>query len=310
MTTQPGQQPLRVGSPAALLAVVPHLLGFVPANSLVIVGARGPRGRIDITFRFDLPDPPDHDATAEIAAHAAALLASQQFTLAVAIGYGPGPLVTPLADAIRREITGTGLELRDVLRVHEGRYWSYLCQNPACCPADGVRFDTATHPASAAMTAHSGQRVLANRDELAATIAPVSGASAEAMRRETARAERIAANLTARTATTSGTARAVIEHGLKAVQAAIATYRDGGSVEISGQFAWLALALSSLRVRDDAWARMDPAHRHAHQRMWTDLVRHARPGYVRRTCLPAGLHRLPERRRSAGQPRARPGPHR
>ena len=75
-------------------------------------------------------------------------------------------------------------------------------------------------------------------------------------------------------------ARPVIEHGLKAVQAAITTYRDGGTIELSGQFAWLSVALTHLWVRDDAWARMDPTHRDAHLRLWTDLTRHAQPGYL------------------------------
>ena len=228
MTTLPSPQPLSVGSPAGLLAVVPHLLGFVPDHSLVIVGAWGPRQRIDITFRFDLPDPPDPGAAAQIAGHAVALLASQRFTLAVVVGYGPGPLVTPVADAIRGEITGAGLELRDVLRVHEGRYWSYLCLDPSCCPAEGVPFDTATHPVSAAMAASSGRCVLASRDELAASIAPVTGGAAEAMRRDTARAEPIPAHLVTSTAGPGAVARPVTEHGLKAVEAAISTYRDGG----------------------------------------------------------------------------------
>jgi len=35
-----------------------------------------------------------------------------------------------------------------------------------------------------------------------------------------------------------------------------------------------------MRVRDDAWARMDPAHRDAHIRLWTALTRRAQPGHV------------------------------
>ena len=286
MTIQPGgHQPLRVGSPADMLAIVPHLLGFIPSHSLVVVGARGPRHRIDVTFRYDLPDPPDRQAAASIASHAVSVLTSQQFTTAVVIGYGPGPLVTPLADAIRPAISQTDLELRDVLRVHDGCYWSYLCTNPSCCPPAGVLFDLDGHPASVAMTATTGRGVLANRDELAATIAPLIGPAAETMRQETARAERIAARLLTRT-TTGNSARPLIDRGLTAVQAAITTYRDGGSVELRGQFAWLALTLTSLEVRDDAWARMDPAHARAHQRLWTDLIRHAQPGYI---AAPAAL---------------------
>ena len=286
MPTQPSHQRLRVGSPADLLAVVPHLLGFIPEHSLVVVGARGPRHRIEVTLRYDLPDPPSQETAASIAAHAVSMLAGQQFTTAVVIGYGPGPLVTPVADVLRRELTGTGVELRDLLRVHDGRYWSYLCTNPLCCPPPGVPFNIDGQPASVAMTAASGQLVLASRDDLAATIAPVTGTAAETMRRETARAERIAARFIARTAATGGSDRPVIEHGLNAVQAAITTYRDGGSIELSSRFAWLTVALTHLWIRDDAWARMDPAHRDAHLRLWTDLTRHAQPGYI---AAPASL---------------------
>ena len=287
MTSPTGSGPLSIGSPAAVLAIVPHLLGFVPDKSLVIIGAGQPRGRIHVTFRFDLPDPPDPDATAAIAAQALTLLNRQELTVAIVIGYGPGPLVTPLTDAIRQTMTGTGLELRDVLRVDEGRYWSYLCREPSCCPPEGVPFDTTAHPAAAAMAA-CGSAVLGDRDALAATIAPVTGSAAEAMARETRRAERIAAKLmTSATGTESpGRQRPVIDGGLTAVQAAISTYREGGSIEHYGQLAWLALVLTSLRVRDDAWARMDPGHRDAHLRLWTELTRHAQPGYI---AAPASL---------------------
>jgi len=287
MTSPTGPGPLSVGSPAAVLAIVPHLLGFVPAKSLVIIGAGQPRGRIQVTFRFDLPDPPDPEATAAVAAHAVTLLTRQELTMAIVIGYGPGPLVTPLADAIRGAVAGTDLQLRDVLRVDEGRYWSYLCHEPSCCPPEGVPFDTTAHPAAAAMGA-SGSAVLGDRDALAATIAPVTGSAAEAMTRETRRAERIAAKLMASTTGAESPARQrpVTDEGLTAVQAAISTYREGGSIEHYGQFAWLALVLTSLRIRDDAWARMDPGHRDVHLRLWTDLTRHAQPGYI---AAPASL---------------------
>ena len=46
------------------------------------------------------------------------------------------------------------------------------------------------------------------------------------------------------------------------------------------------MALTILRIRDDAWARMDPSHRTAHGQLWTDLTRRACPGYV---AAPASL---------------------
>ena len=66
----------------------------------------------------------------------------------------------------------------------------------------------------------------------------------------------------------------------RAVRAAIGLYRDGGSIVPAIGYAWLALVLTRLRIRDDAWARMDPNHRDAHRRLWTDVVRRAQPGYV------------------------------
>ncbi|HKB31444.1 MAG TPA: DUF4192 domain-containing protein, partial [Streptosporangiaceae bacterium] len=43
---------------------------------------------------------------------------------------------------------------------------------------------------------------------------------------------------------------------------------------------WLTVTLADVRVRDDAWARMDPEHREPHRRLWADVVRRAEPHYV------------------------------
>jgi hypothetical protein len=66
----------------------------------------------------------------------------------------------------------------------------------------------------------------------------------------------------------------------------IATYRAGGKYTTDYQIAWLTVALRDLRVRDDAWARMDPAYQDAHRRLWIDVTRRAQPGYV---AAPAAL---------------------
>jgi hypothetical protein len=285
MSSRPDPEQLSVSSPAALLAVVPHLLGFVPTNSLVVIGAAPPRDRIQVVLRFDLPDPPDPGASAAIAEHAVSVLARQQLATAIMIGYGDGHLVSPLADALRETAAAANLPLRDVLRVDEGRYWSYLCREPSCCPAEGVPFDAAAHPLGAAMAA-KGRELLCSREALAATVAPVTGSAAEAMKLETARAERIAARLAAEPADTDTSQPPVVRRGLTAVQAAITLYRKGELIELPGTFAWLALVLTSLRVREDAWARMDADHNEAHLRLWTDLTRRAQTGYV---AAPASL---------------------
>jgi hypothetical protein len=69
-----------------VLAAVPHLLGFHPARSLVVIGAGGPRGRIRLGFRYDLPDPPAAGAARRIADHAVAVLAERRASTVIAAG--------------------------------------------------------------------------------------------------------------------------------------------------------------------------------------------------------------------------------
>ena len=279
---------VRAGSPAALLAIVPHLLGFVPEASLVVIGTAPPRDRIKVTLRYDLPDPPEEALAADIAAHAAGVIGSQQMTAAVAVGYGPEPLVTPLADALRDAFSLAGTDLREFLRVQEGRYWSYLCGDERCCPAAGVPFDAGTHPASVAL-ARDEAPVLADRAAVAARIAPLRGSTEESMRQATRRAERHVAQLLGKVRKSAriGAARHMIAaEGLAAVGRMIAGYRRGDATATDYEVAWVTVALRDLRVRDDAWARMDPAHRDAHRRLWTDVVRRAQPGHV---AAPASL---------------------
>jgi Domain of unknown function (DUF4192) len=281
------QPRVRVSSPGDILAVVPHLLGFHPARSLVVVGAGRPPQRVELAFRYDLPDPPDTAAAAEIAGHAAAVLAQRRLDTVIGIGYGPGALVTPVADALAAAVHERGMRLHELMRVEQGRYWSYICTNPDCCPPEGVRFDVRASPAAAAMTV-AGLVAYPDRAALAGTLAPVTGAAARAMQKATTRARARAAKLVslgARGGLDPAT-RLLAETGRRAVRDFIASYRAGRPITAADPVAWLSVTLAHLPVRDDAWARMDPGHRDAHLRMWTDVVRRARPAYL---AAPASL---------------------
>ena len=282
------QEPVvRVTDPVSLLAVVPHLLTFQPSDSLVVIGTAPPRGQVRLTLRYDLPDPAGPDIAAEIARHAAGVLGAQGIETAAAVGYGPGPRVTPVADALRECAAEAGLRITELLRAENQRYWSYLCTNPGCCPAEGTPYP-ADDPAAGALAA-AGRPVLASREELAATLAPVTGADAELMRQSTRRAEEHAVRLIDRTMRTGrrGAARRLIAvTGVDAVAEAIAASQRGETVPAGPAAAWLTVVLQDLRVRDDAWCRMEPEHRTEHLRLWTGLTRLAQPGYV---AAPASL---------------------
>ncbi len=70
------------------------------------------------------------------------------------------------------------------------------------------------------------------------------------------------------------------------VHDAITACRDGDTISDPVTLARVALALTDLEVRDDAWARMRPEHGPAHLRLWTEVTRHAQPGYA---AAPASL---------------------
>src|ERR1035437_1647387 len=146
---RPGREGLSPGAPES--RVTRPAPGFQAGGMKDNRSASPSRSRVKLGFRYDLPDPPDTAVTREIAAHATAILARQRITAAILIGYGPGHLVTPVRDPLRGAAGSARISLREVLRVEDGRYWSYLCHDPACCPAEGVPYDPVAHPAAAAL---------------------------------------------------------------------------------------------------------------------------------------------------------------
>lgn len=287
---------LALRSPADIVAAVPYLLGFHPSDSLTVVALRG--NQVMFAARHDLPDPDtvDTDFQAE-ARHVATIVARQDADSATVIGYGPATRVTPavtvLADALRR----AGVTVIDELRVTDGRFWSYRCQELSCCPPEGTVYDTSTSAVAAAAT-YAGQVALPDRQALADQVAPVIGAERDAMTAATARALRRLAALPAPAlseaalaapvlseaalptpALSEGAAstRAVRRAGRVAVRAAVRRHRTGGRLT-DDEVAWLGVLMTHLPARDDAWARTDGSDERI--RLWTDVARRVQPAYV------------------------------
>jgi Domain of unknown function (DUF4192) len=247
MTEKNTKTRVRVTTSAELLAAVPHLLGFTPEDSMVVIGTTPPQARVKVTLRYDLPNPPDPDDAADIASHAAAIFSEQGIITIVAVGYGPARLVTPIADALH---TTLGLPPRNMLRVEGDRYWSYDES-----PSEGTPFDVAATELT--------DTPLADRAALAATVAPVEGEEADAIR---------------------GAFATFVKDppgpggGVDAIVDAIEGYRTGHWVTKPSLVAYLLFQLQQLLVRDMAWAYMDMAWASQHVKLWTDLTRYAVPG--------------------------------
>jgi Domain of unknown function (DUF4192) len=270
---------LQAASPDAVLAVVPHMLGFYPSKSLVVLGL-GEQNRVLVTFRYDLPEPPDEEVARDIAEHAGYVLDRERISSALLVGYGPEHLVAPVIGCTGVRLLGRGIDLHEVLWADGGRYWSMLCDEPSCCPPEGRSYDPGSHPAAAAM-AGAGLVAQPDREALARTLQRPAGA-AEVISQATDHALARLQDLADR-----GEAEGDRDPQLRAtrtgrreVQRAIRRYRCGGSIDSIEHLAWLAVLLSDIRVRDDAWARMHPAFRDQHCRLWTDVLRSAALDYV------------------------------
>lgn len=177
---------LKVSSPAELISAVPFLIGFHPADSLTVVALRGPR--VTFAVRMDLPehDVPEEEARAAVH-HLAAVVLQQQTEAVTILGYGDEPRVTPALLRVSHAFRRAGVTVVDELRVADGRFWSYLCTDPACCPAEGRPCEPADSRVATEAT-FAGAVALPSREALAARLAPAVGDDREAMLAATARA--------------------------------------------------------------------------------------------------------------------------
>ncbi|WP_238453700.1 DUF4192 domain-containing protein [Micromonospora sp. ATA51] len=258
---------LPVTSPADLIVAVPYLLGFHPTDSLVLVGLAGTR--VAVASRTDLPDPAEAvDWADELMPQQLRMLGHADVTTAIVIGYGPTSRVTPVVDTVTPRLRDAGFDVFDALRVTDRRYYSYLCQEPTCCPIDGVPFD----PDRSNLTLHAivaGCSTLPDRQALVASIAPIDGPARHAVTRATykARARR-------RALSAEGRRDTLIRAGEGIVRATFARYA-ADQVLTDDELAWLTVLLPITAIRDAAWRATDSQSWHV--ALWSDITRRAHP---------------------------------
>jgi len=133
---------LRVREPREMLALIPHQLGFHPAESVVLVSLRPPRGRVGLVVRVDLTDLADAAAGPRLAralvghldrdgAHRAALVVSTRHDprsgpdalVAAAAAHVREAAAVPFGDVAGWVVTSTG-------------YLGLDCRDE-CCPPGG-----------------------------------------------------------------------------------------------------------------------------------------------------------------------------
>lgn len=281
-----GSEPPRavhVTSPPGLIQAVPYLLGFHPGQDMVIIGTRPPRNVATITLRYSLPNPADPGKVAATAHGAIETLNAQQYQTALAIGFGPDKLARPFAEQLQREAEPYELSFKYILRAdtQQQRYWSYLPTDPDRRPPQGTPYESPPDAAITGLFADDVPGVLASREAIAEVVAPCSGEEAASMTEATVKAQRRLARPATRAPRPGKPPgkRAVALAGIRATEQAIRKYRQGATIT-HAEAAWLTVLLRDLRVRDDAWSRVNLADRNVHLRLWIDLTRLAQFSYV------------------------------
>jgi hypothetical protein len=246
--TAPAKRPVaKLSTPGDIVASIPVLCGFPPRNSVVVISLRGPRKRVGLTMRLDLPP-------AALEQEAAVSLAERL----VRDGAGHAVVVVFAAqrrDALVEELVAQleqrAVGLLEALHVDDTRWCSYVCTG-SCCPPEG----TPIPPVPTLLEAErvlEGRPVLASRDELVQSLAPpVLLARAEAEQR-IAEAEAELAELHL----TEGR-EAWRDLVLAEAREALASVRTGAAVDARAA-ARLAVALHDVAVRDEmaTWALDD-----------------------------------------------------
>ena len=158
---------ISLSGPADLLSVIPFHLGFHPRRSLVVVCLHGTR--IGLVARFDLPA--DAHVEAAVAAHLATLVREPPSAVWLVGFEDKRGESEPLSRALLTALRGKAVDVEDRLFVRDGRWFVPDCD---CCPVEGRLLPEAADVPAVAGYVALGHNVLADREALAALVAPLA----------------------------------------------------------------------------------------------------------------------------------------
>ena len=168
----------RLSGPGEIVAVLPSLCGFPPQESIVLLSLRGPRRRLGLTARVDLPGPGDEHGLALLCADRMSADGASGVVVVVLSEHGRRD---GLVDAVRTALAERSVGVLEALHVAGGRWTSYTC-TASCCPAEGTPVPVAP-PVLGLVQAEqvaTGRVVLPSRDDLVQTLAPPTALAAVA----------------------------------------------------------------------------------------------------------------------------------
>ena len=272
----PTPDTLRLGSPADLLAAIPYLVGFHPAESLVLVGLAA--SRVSVTARLDLVD----CGCVELG-HALQVLtrAGSDGLLAVVFSEmlpAPGGSWSTAVDALLDLTERQRLRVGPVLLVRDRRFWDYrdAFDDGAGRPLQG------SSSAAAASATYAGLVARPDREALLAVLEQDDELTRRRLDDVLADHEAVAV-----TAMLNG-AGAQHARGIKRAIFAAARQSDetlsirSPSARRDHELCRFAVALTDIAVRDAVWVAVDQK-RLGGLSLWQEMLR----------CLPSPYDAAP-----------------
>lgn len=275
-----------------LMEALPYLIGFHPHESVVVVVLAPGQMRVDTVLRHGLDslrNRPDHWRLMadHLAGHgaAAAVLVAYGGSADTADGLPEWSVVSAGIEALQR----AGISVPDALYVTSERWWSYLCDDPSCCPAEGRPLPSGDPPPRlAALAARVGLAALPDRAALAASVEPVSSELRDAVRDLVERAE---SDLVDAVVAAGGIRRwrslasSRVLRARSLFTSAVAAHPPSGHAAepeplSPAEVADLLVALLDPRVRDACWHEIEREPDLVWSRVWQFLARRAPETYA------------------------------
>ncbi|MDZ5661927.1 DUF4192 domain-containing protein [Nocardioides sp. S-58] len=246
----PAPTRLRARTPSDIAAFVPLALGFVPERSVVMlsIGAPGMNARVDLPH-----DPDDVDDVVEALLRPVRRNGVREVVVVV---YDDDTTVADEAAwSLHEELTAAGIEVREVLRVHDDHWYAVLPGAPLAA-YQGVPFSLVDH-AFTAQGVFDGRVTHASREALRATLAP---------------------DPTAAIAASDVVGAAVLPPG--ALAALVRRHVRGGSTLSRAELASVAATVVVPARRDEAWVWLGRAEARSACELWSDAVRRLHGSHV------------------------------
>ncbi|MGW1074516.1 DUF4192 domain-containing protein [Streptomyces sp. NPDC002537] len=187
------EQEVTLRSPAELADALPYLLGFIPDDSVVMVALHGERGRFGGRLRLGIPHsreewPDISEQLAETLVTGSNKRGARPDGVVLFLCQDPatdetGQLVMdrlrPLARALRQACGRLAMPVYEALCISDGRFWSYCCPDPRCCPAEGTPLALPGTSVIAAAATYAGMEMRGSLSQMEARYAPLTGARAD-----------------------------------------------------------------------------------------------------------------------------------